>query len=50
MLKLLILVTMLLWIYYFFGHSDLSGTLHSGGLIYLLSVVIVALIIVGFLS
>jgi hypothetical protein len=39
----------LLWIYGFFGHFDFSGKYRSGS-IYFLSIAIIGLIIIGFLS
>lgn len=50
MLKLLILVSILLWIHAFFGRSHPPESHYSGGSIYFLSMVIIVLIIVGFLS
>lgn len=50
MLKLLILLSIMLWIHAFFGSSDPQESHYSGGSIYFLSMVIVVLIIVGFLS
>lgn len=49
MLKLSILVTIMLWIHIFFGHSDPPGIYHSSS-IYFLSIAIVGLIMIGFLS
>lgn len=49
MLKFVLLMAMLLWIYGFFGHSDSGGKYRSAG-IYFLSIAIIGLIIIGFLS
>lgn len=49
MLKFVILMTILLWIHSFFGHSASPGAYRSSG-IYFLSIAIVGLIIIGFLS
>lgn len=50
MLKFLILVTIMLWIHDFFGHSDRPAPHLLGSSIYFLTIVIVILIIAGFLS
>jgi hypothetical protein len=42
-------MAILLWIYGFFGRSDFAGKYRSGG-IYFLSIAIIGLIIIGFLS
>ena len=49
MLKLLILVSIMLWIHAFFDHSDDSGSYRSSSIIFL-SIVIIGLIMIGFLS
>lgn len=49
MLKFLILVAIILWIDGFFGHSGSVGTSLNTS-INVLSVIIVALILIGFLS
>lgn len=50
MLELLILVLTIYWLLGFFGQSIVPGMQHKGGFIDMLSVVIVILIIVKFLS
>lgn len=49
MLKFLILVSIILWVDSFFGRSEFLGTSLNTS-INVLSVIIVALIIIGFLS
>lgn len=50
MLKFLILVAIILWIDGFFGHSEIMGTSLKNTSINVLSVIIVTLILIGFLS
>lgn len=50
MLKFLILVAIILWIDGFFGHSESQVSSFKNTSINVLSVIIVALIIIGFLS
>jgi uncharacterized protein involved in cysteine biosynthesis len=50
LLQLIILVLTVYWILSFFGQSIVRGIPHSGGFIDMLSVIIVVLIIVKFLS
>ncbi|HJR79870.1 MAG TPA: hypothetical protein VJ821_07345 [Anaerolineales bacterium] len=50
MLELIILVLTTYWLRSFFGQSIVPGIRHTGGFIDMLSVVIVVLIIVNFLS
>jgi len=49
-LELIILVLTAQWLLSFFGQSFFPGISHTGGFIYMLSVVIVALITMKFLS
>jgi len=49
-LELIILVLTVQWLLSFFGQSIVPGILHTGGFIYMLSVLIVVLMIVRFLS
>ena len=48
--ELIILVLTIYWVLSFFGQSIVHGIPHMGGFIDMLSVVIVALIIIRFLS
>jgi len=50
LLELIILVLTIYWLLSFFGQSIVPGFAHAGGFIDMLSVVIVVLIIVKFLS
>jgi hypothetical protein len=50
LLELIILVLTVQWLFSFFGEAVLPRILHSGGFIYLLSVVIFSLIAARFLS
>jgi hypothetical protein len=50
MLKFAIFLAILLWVYLFFDPSDSLGARRSGGVIYLLSIAIIGLILIGFLS
>jgi len=50
MLKFSILAASALWLYSFFRPPDSRGTCRSGGFIYLLSIAIIVMIIIGFLS
>lgn len=50
MLKVVIVAAVILWLQGFFGHFDFPGPRHISSLIDLLSIAIVLLIIVGFLS
>jgi uncharacterized protein involved in cysteine biosynthesis len=50
LLQLIILVLTVYWLLSFFGQSIVRGIPHSGGFIDMLSVIIVVLIIVKFLS
>ena len=50
MLELIILVLTVYWLLSYFGQSIFPGIPHTGGFIYMLSVTIVVLIIVKFLS
>lgn len=49
LLMLIILVLTVQWLLSFFGQSIFPGVPHSGGFIYMLSVLIVVLIIMKFL-
>lgn len=49
MLRYAILMAIILWTYSFFGHSDSSGMYRSSS-IYFLSIAIIGMIIIGFLS
>jgi len=49
MLKFALLMAIMLWVYSFFGHSDSPGKYRSSS-IYFLSIAIIGLIIIGFLS
>jgi hypothetical protein len=48
--ELLLLVLIVQWLLSFFGQTTLPGFLHTGGFIYLLSIVIFSLIAIKFLS
>lgn len=48
--EMIILVLTVQWLLSFFGQSIFPGILHTGGFIYMLSVIIVSLIIMKFLS
>ena len=50
LLELIILILIAQWLLSFFGQSILPGILHTGGFIYMLSVIIVVLIFMKFLS
>ncbi len=50
MLELFVLVLTMYWLISFFGQSDFPGVPHTGSFIYLLSVFIVFLIMIKFLS
>jgi len=50
MLKFLILASIILWVDGFFGRSEFPGTSLKNTSITVLSVIIVTLIIIGFLS
>jgi len=50
LLELIILLLTLHWLLSYFGQSILPGMPHSGGFIYLLSIAIIVLIIMEFLS
>jgi hypothetical protein len=49
MLRFAILMAIILWIHSFFGHSNSSGVYRSSS-IYFLSIAIIGMIIIGFLS
>jgi len=50
MLELIILILIVQLLVSFFGQSIFPGVPHTGGFIYMLSIVIVGLIIIKFLS
>ncbi len=50
MLELIILALTVYWLISFFGQSVFPGVPHTGGFIYMLSVVIIVLIIIKFLA
>jgi len=50
MLKVLILVAIMLWVYVFFGNHSLLGIRRKNIVVNILTVIIIVLIIVGFLS
>lgn len=50
MLKFSILATIMLWIYVFFGNHNFLGIHRKNVLINILTVIILVLIIIGFLS
>jgi hypothetical protein len=50
MLKFTILIAILLWIHNFFVRPDFPGEHYSSRLTYILSIAIIGLIIIGFLS
>jgi len=50
LLELIVLVLTVYWLLSLFGRSIISGIPHTGGFIDMLSVIIVVLIIVKFLS
>jgi len=50
MLELIILALTVYWLISFFGQSVFPGVPHTGGFIYILSVLIVVLIIIKFLA
>jgi len=50
MLELIVLVLTMQWLLSFFGQSIFPGLPHTGGFIYMLSVLIVVLIMMKFVS
>jgi hypothetical protein len=50
LLVLIILVLTVSWLFSFFGHSIVRGSPHTGGFTDMLSILIVVLIIMKFLS
>lgn len=50
MFELIILALTMYWLLGFFGQSILPGILHTGGFIYILSVLIVVMIMIKFMS